>query len=425
MLRVPQIDDDIIYIGKSDGEWVGIAGSDRLEHVFVVGATGSGKTSTLLPSFIQDAQQGRAAAFFDIHGRNSPLIIEYISRGREVVYLDATDFEFPFAFNLLHDVPSEIWHLVVDSIMSALRHQWRDSWGERMDYITTNSLMTLLPHRTATLLDLNRVTSDEKWCMQLLNQVKNDHVLDFWLQEFPWGNRAQDVRTRRDWVMPIHDKIGKFAIADPVANIIGQVKNKVDLREIMDEQKLLIVNLDKGKIGERNANLLGSLLVANLNQASLQRENTKPFYCYIDEFTSFGTESFETIVSEARNFGLHLYLAGQYIKQIDDRISKAVRDAILGNCGTLVVFKVAASDVEILAPEFTHPFEETQLRNLVRHEAYVRYRNEAEIKMRSVPLAEWGFRKFNEGKYHREQSRERYATPRAKVEAERHQAHVR
>jgi len=418
---VYQSDDHILYIGTSAGEWVGISGRDRLEHVFVVGATGSGKTTTMLPAFIQDAQQGRAGVFFDVFGRHSELLLDYIPRGREVIYLNAADFEYPFAWNELHNVPSEYRHVVMDSIVSALRQQWRDGWGDRMEYIITNSLLTLLPHGTATLLDLNRVISDEKWCMHLVQtKVKNDKVRDFWLTEFPWGNRSVDVRYRREWLMPVQNKIGRLAVVDPLANLLGQVKNKINLRQIMDEQKLLIVNLDKGKFGERNADLLGSLLLSSLYHASFQRTNTYPFYCYIDEFTSFATESFEGMLSEARNFGLHLHLSGQYLKQIDDRISPAVRDAILGNCGTLVVFKVAASDVETLAPQFTHPFNPIDLRNLERHQAFIRYRNDAEMQIRSVPLEDWGFEKYNEGEYHIAQSRERYATPRGEVEAARH-----
>lgn len=147
-MRVYHSDDHLLYIGTNAGEWVGIPAQDRLEHVFTIGATGSGKTTTMLPAFIQDAQQGRAGVFFDIFGRHSRFLLDHIPRRREVVYLNATDFEYPFAWNELHNMPSEYRHVVIDSIVSALRQQWRDGWGDRMEYIITNSLLTLLPHRT-------------------------------------------------------------------------------------------------------------------------------------------------------------------------------------------------------------------------------------------------------------------------------------
>jgi len=261
VLHVYHSDGHILYIGTSAGEWIDILGRGRLEHVFVVGATGSGKTTTMMPGFIQDAQQGRGGVFFDICGRYSRLLLDYVLRGREVVYLNAADFEYSFAWKELHNVPSEYRHVVMDSIVSALRQQWRDGWGDRMEYIITNSLLTLLPYGTATLLDLNRVISDEKWCLHLVQtKMTNTKVRGFWLNEFPRGNRSVDVRHRHEWLIPVQNKIERLAVVDPLANILGQVKNKINLRHIMDKQKLLIVNLDKGKIGERNANLLGSLL---------------------------------------------------------------------------------------------------------------------------------------------------------------------
>lgn len=410
-------DDHTLYIGTAGGEYVGIPGRDRLEHVFSVGSTGSGKTSTLIPGFIQDAQAGRGAAYFDIHGRTAPLLLDYISRSRQVAYLDASDFNFPFAYNRLHNIAPEHWHLVIDSLMSSFKHVWGDSWGERMDYILCNCLRTLLPLRTATLFDIKRLMTDREWCWKIVGtKIKNKDVQDFWFKEFPWGDDAVSERQRRDWIMPVIDKIGQLAIADPMVNIIGQVRNTIDLRKIIDEQQLLIINLDKTKLGEKNAKLLGSLLISDLNHAAQQRMTSSPFYCYVDEFTQIATSTFADIVSEARNWSLHLHLAGQTLRQIDEHISRATRDAILGNCATLVVFKVAAGDVDVLAPEFTHPFEPTRLRNLERHQAYIRHRNEPETLMRTVPLEGWGFERYGDRDYHIAQSREKYTTPRADVE---------
>jgi len=372
-------DKNITTLGKctfrSQNVEFGIKLDDRRRHIYVVGKTGTGKTTLLQNMVIDDIRAGKGVGLIDPHGDLAKEIIEHIPEDRvqDVIYFDPSDTEYPIAFNPLEKVRDEHRHLIASSIMAVFEKIWPDVWSARMQYILNNSLLALLEFPNATLLGIMRMLSDKKFRKEVVNELTDPVVKSFWINEF--GQYSD--RLAVEAVAAIQNKVGQFVANPLIRNIMGQPHSSLNLRQAMDDGKIIIANLSKGQIGEDNSALLGAMLITRLQMAAMSRvdiseEERKDFYLYIDEFQNFSTESFASILSEARKYRLNLTLAHQYIAQLIDDNNTKVRDAIFGNVGTMVLFRVGAKDAEFLEPEFAPTFEEGDLVNLPKYNTYVR-----------------------------------------------------
>jgi len=349
----------------------GIKLDDRRRHMYVIGKTGMGKTNMLENMAIQDITMGHGVAFIDPHGEAAEELLSFVpeERIKDVVYFNPSDMNFPIAFNIMEEVAPEYRHLVAGGLMGVFKKIWPDVWSARMEYILNNCILALLEYPGATLLGVNRMLADVVYRKKVVDKVSDPVVKAFWTQEFARYTQRYEIEA----TAAIQNKIGQFISAPLIRNIIGQEKTKLNMREIMDTGKIFIVDLSKGRIGEDNSRLLGALVVTKLQLAAMSRvdmpeEERKDFYLYVDEFQNFATESFANILSEARKYRLALILTHQYITQMDEK----VRDAVFGNVGTLVSFRVGADDAEYLEREFTPDFLATDLVNLGKYNIYLK-----------------------------------------------------
>ena len=344
----------------------GIKRADRARHMYIIGKTGMGKSTLLENLAIQDIRNGEGMAFIDPHGSTADRILEYVPEHRikDVVYFAPFDMEHPVAFNVMEDVGYDKRHLVVSGLLSAFRKIWVDAWSARMEYILSNTLLALLEYEGSTLLDVNRMLINKAFRKKVVENVTDPIVKSFWVDEF--ANYTD--RYTQDATPAIQNKIGQFTSNPLIRNIVGQPKSSFDIRKIMDDKKILIINLSKGRVGEVNATLLGSMLVTKIYLDAMSRAdvaaeelNELPsFYFYVDEFQNFANESFSDILSEARKYKLRLIIAHQYVEQMEEE----VRDAVFGNVGTTIAFRVGPFDAETLETIFSPQFEATDLVNL-------------------------------------------------------------
>lgn len=344
----------------------GIKRRDRARHMYIIGKTGMGKSTLLENMAIQDIRNGEGMAFIDPHGQTADRILEYVPEHRikDVVYFAPFDMEYPIAFNVMEDVGYDKRHLVVSGLMSAFKKLWVDAWSARMEYILSNTLLALLEFEGSTLLDVNTMYTNKAFRKRVVDNVKDPVVKRFWTEEF--ANFTD--RFAAEATPAIQNKVGQFTSNPLIRNIIGQSKSSFDIRALMDQRKILIINLSKGRVGEINAALLGSMLVTKIYLAAMSRADvpattlaTLPsFYFYVDEFQNFANESFSDILSEARKYKLNLIIAHQYIEQMEEE----VRDAVFGNVGTTVAFRVGPFDAEVLETVFQPQFTQTDLVNL-------------------------------------------------------------
>jgi hypothetical protein len=291
------------------------------------------------------------------------------SRIDDVIYFNPADLAYPIAFNPLEKVHPDYHHLVASGIVAIFKKIWPDFWGPRLEHILRHAIMTLLEYPDSTLLDLPKLLTDDKFRMEVLKHVTHPQVKEFWFSDFGKIN----PRSRHEAISPILNKMGQFLISLPLRNIVGQKKNTFDLRKVTDEGKILLVNLAKGKIGEDNCAVLGAMLVTKIWLATLSRTDQpekarKSFYLYVDEVHNFLTLSFADTLSEARKYGLNLIVAHQYIDQLDEDI----RNAIFGNVGTLISFRIGAGDAKYIAREFHPDINETDLVNLANFDIYLK-----------------------------------------------------
>jgi CxxC-x17-CxxC domain-containing protein len=366
---------DIIFFGETsfrgENKRFGIRADDRRRHVYVVGKTGMGKTELLKNMVIQDIQNGNGIGFVDPHGEASEEILKFIpeERIKDVVYFNPADIENPVAFNIMEDVDVEYRHLIAGGLMGVFKKIWPDVWSSRMEYILNNAILALLEIPGSTLLGVNRLLADPEWRAEIIEKVKDPVVKSFWTKEFSRYSQKYEIEA----TAAIQNKIGQFISSPLIRNIIGQAKSTIDMRKIMDEKKILIMNLSKGRIGEDSSRLLGALLVTKLQLAAMSRVDTPEkdradFILYIDEFQNFSTDSFASILSEARKYRLSLVLAHQYIAQMEEK----VRDAVFGNVGTMILFRVGAEDGDFLETEFSPEFCTHDLVNLGKTNIYVK-----------------------------------------------------
>ena len=353
----------------------GIKTDDRRRHMYVVGKTGTGKTEMLETMVLADIKAGRGIGLIDPHGEFAEKILELIPESRldDVIYFNPSDIDYPIAFNPLEVTNPESRHLVASGIMSVFKKIWPDVWSARMEYILNNSLLTLLEYPGSTLLGIMHLLADKEYRRKVVDNLQDPVIKSFWLDEF--ARYTQRLETEA--VAAIQNKVGQFVSNPLIRNIIGQPHSSINIRKIMDEEKIFIVNLSKGKLGEDNSRLLGSLMITSLQLAAMSRSDIlesqrKDFYLYVDEFQDFATESFANILSEARKYRLCLILAHQYISQLTSGENTKVRDAIFGNVGTMVVFRVGAEDAEILEKEFEPEFLINDLVNLAKFNIYVK-----------------------------------------------------
>ncbi len=398
----------------------GIKRQDRRRHMYLIGKTGTGKSTALENMVYQDIQMGHGLAVVDPHGDLAERALDFIpaSRINDVVYFNPADTENPFAFNVLERVESDQRHLVASGLVGVFKKIWADSWGPRLEYVLRNAILALLEYPGSTLLGIMRILVNKDFRKRVVDRLTDPVVKSFWTDEYP----KYPDRLRAEAIAPIQNKVGQFLSTSLIRDIVGQVKSKINLRDIMDNKKILIMNLSKGRIGEDASALLGAMMITKLQMAAMSRinipeEEREDFYLYVDEFQNFATDSFADILSEARKYHLNLILAHQYIDQLTARDSSRVRDAIFGNVGTMVVFRVGAKDANFLAKEFTPRFEEADLVDLDQYNIYVKLMIDG---VTSEPFSALTLPPLSKPEGNGEKiiriSRERYSEPRKLVE---------
>jgi len=398
----------------------GIKADDRRRHMYVIGKTGMGKTTMLENMVIDDIRAGRGVGVIDPHGEFAEKILDFIPEERveDVIYFDPNDIDHPIAFNPLEQVGTEYRHVVASGIMGVFKKIWPDVWSARMEYILNNSLLALLEYPNSTLLGIMRLLADKEYRKKVVDNLQDPVVKSFWVNEF--ARYTQKFETEA--TAAIQNKVGQFVTNPLIRNILGQTKSAVNMRKVMDEGKILIVNLSKGKIGEDNSALLGSMIITKLQLAAMSRadvpESQRPFirdfYLYVDEFQNFATDSFANILSEARKYRLCLILAHQYIAQLSEK----VKPAVFGNVGTIVSFRVGAEDAEFLEKEFYPEFVANDLVNLPKYNIYLKLMIDG---VAARPFSAQTLEPYSKPPESFKDviianTRQRYGTPRAKVE---------
>ena len=351
----------------------GLKRSDRSRHFYVLGKTGVGKSTVFKNMILSDILAGDGVCYVDPHGQDVEDILNYIPEHRinDVVYFNPADVNNPVGFNLLQLNDPAQRDLIADGVVEVFKKQFGDSWGPRLQYIMQNAVATCLEAQGVTLLAVTRVLTDKNFRKFILKQVDDPILKKFWEEEF--AAMSSNSRLVTEAVAPIQNKVGRFIATAVIRNIIGQVKSTIDLREIMDNRKILLINLAQGKIGEENCALLGGMLITRLQSTAMERvdvpfEERRDFFLYVDEFQNFATESFAKVLSEARKFKLNLTMTNQYIEQLPIN----VRNAIFGNVGSLSSFVVSQSDAQILANEFAPIFSAEDLVSLESHAMYTK-----------------------------------------------------
>lgn len=349
----------------------GLKTTDRLRHMYIIGKTGTGKSTLLENLAVDDFKQGRGVAFLDPHGDSSQNLLNYIPKKRinDTIYFDPSDREHPISINILETTSPDQVELVVSGIISIFQKLYGKFWGPRMQYILRNALLTLVEIPGSTLPDVVKILSDPDFRASLYPKITNKSLLSFWKKEF--DTLEDDVRLQ--YTYPILNKIGQFVNSPLIQPIIASPHSSIDVGEIMNSGKIFIANLSQGRLGQDNAALLGAMLITKFELAALSRidtpEEARPnFFLYVDEFQNFATESFAKILSEARKFHLGLILANQYIAQIPESLQKA----IFGNIGTIVSFAIGSEDAFALSHEFSPVFTQESLTNLDKYQIAIK-----------------------------------------------------
>ena len=370
-----QFDKDITVFAQTNfrnqARKFGIKLDDRRRHFYIIGKTGMGKTVLMENMLLSDIYAGHGIALVDPHGDFAENFLNYIPSNRvnDVVYFNPADLENPIGFNILETVKEEHRHLVAAGLMGVFKKIWVDQWSARMEYILTNTILALMYDDQSTLLGINRMYADKKFRKTIVEKVTDPVVKAFWVDEYAnW-----EPRYEREATAAIQNKIGQFLATAMIRNVVAQVKSTINVRQIMDEGKIFIVNLSKGRIGEDNSRLFGGMLITKIQLSAMERvdmpeADRKDFFLHVDEFQNFATESFANILSEARKYRLGLVMAHQYIEQLDESVAAAV----FGNVGTIVTFRVGATDAEALAKEYEPHFYMEDLVNLPKFQIYLR-----------------------------------------------------
>lgn len=361
-------DDSISAVGttnfRGNQSQFGLKRADRGRHIYIVGQTGTGKSGLLELLAISDIYHKQGIAIIDPHGDFASDLLHYMPKDRvdDVIYFDPADTASPIAFNPLEVTDPSLKGHIASEVVGVLERMFGYSWGPRLEYILRYTILALLDYPNATMLGITRMLTEKDFRVKVIKQVDDPVVKNFWVNEFPsWSEKFA-----AEAVSPVLNKVGAFTQNPLIRNIVGQPKSAFDIRKIMDEGKILIVNLSRGKVGEDNAATLGALMVTKIQLAAMSRANLenldqrRPFYLYVDEFQNFATSSFAVILSEARKYGLYLTIANQYVAQL----APEVRDAVFGNVGTMVIFRIGADDAQYITKYVEPVFEGQNLINL-------------------------------------------------------------
>lgn len=384
---------------------------ERQRHLYIIGKSGSGKSTLMFNLAMGDIVAGHGVAVIDPHGDLAVDILDAIPRRRinDVCYLDVTDTERPVGFNPATKIAPERRALAASGIVSAFKHLWSDSWGPRLEHFLYHGVSALIARRHATLIDLPRLYTDDAFRERIVARVTDPETLRFWREEFP----GYSSTLRSDAISPILNKAGQFAASPQLRLILGQVDPRLDVQYTMNQRRILIANLAKGAIGEQASNLLGSLLVSHLQLLAMERGALPPaervsFFVHVDEFQSFSSDAFATLLSEARKFALHFGLVNQF----SDQIPPSVRAAVLGNAGSLIAFRVGSRDAALLAPEF-HPIEPGALTDQLPFTAWLRRSDAGRERITAEPKL---YPSLKQAETVRHQSRQRFGRSRNAVE---------
>lgn len=400
----------------------GIKKRDRRQHFYVCGKTGTGKSELLKNMILQDINNGEGVGVVDPHGELVEDVMKKIpsSRINDVIYFNPSDSEYPVGFNVLEVPDPKYKHLVVSDLMSIFTKIWANVWSARMEYILQNCILALLDTPGTTLLGIPRILVDKNYRERIVRNIKDPVVRSFWVHEFEsWRDQF-----RNEAIVPIQNKVGQFLNTPFIRNIVGQTKSSLNVQDVMNNGKILLVNVSKGRLGEDNAQLLGAMVVTKLQLAAMERvripeEERKDYFLYIDEFQNFATDSFANILSEARKYRLCLIVAHQYIGQLVTDTSTKVRDAIFGNVGTMLIFRVGSADAEALEAEFEPEFTIQDLVNLPNFNIYLKLMvngiTSRPFSATTLPPMRWGDNTDHSEKIIRV-SREKYSADRKEVE---------
>jgi hypothetical protein len=349
----------------------GITTKDRARHVYIIGKSGTGKSTLMENMIIDDIREGRGVILVDPHGELFEHIIACVPKERvdDVIVFDPSDKQNPVGFNLLEKIDDDLKGIIASGFVGIFEKMFSNSWGPRLEHILRNTVLALLDYPGSTMLSIPRMLTDKKLRDLVVKEVKDPVIRDFWENEFA----SWDQKFASEAVAPILNKVGQFLAASTIRNIVSQEKSTFDIRKIMDEGKILLINLSRGKIGEDNSAMLGAMLVTKVQLSAMSRadiaaEKRTDCYFYVDEFQNFATRSFATILSEARKYHLSLTMANQYIAQV----SEEVRDAVFGNVGTMISFRVGAADASALVKEYEPVFSETDMVNQDIHKIYLK-----------------------------------------------------
>lgn len=395
----------------------GIKTDDRRRHVYVIGKTGMGKTTMLENMLASDLKNGHGCCLIDPHGDSAEKILDFIPANRvnDVVYFNPADMDYPIGFNILEITDPRQKHLVAAGLMGVFKKLWPDVWSARMEYILLNSILVLLDYPGSTLLGINRLFVDKAYRKRVVAKCEDPLVKKFWTEEF----ESWQEKFRTEAVSAIQNKVGQFLSASIMRNIVSQVRSTVDFRDVMNNRKIFIANLSKGRIGEDNMRLLGGMIITKFQLVAMERvnipeEERQDFYMFVDEFQNFQSDSFAAIFSEARKYRLSLYVAHQYIEQLDE----TVRAAVFGNVGTIICFRIGGADSEFVESEFTPTFEAADFVNLTKYEIYLKLMIDgvasSPFSAKTLPPV---FEKQGNAEKIIKVSRERYAEKREDIEA--------
>jgi hypothetical protein len=416
-----QVDEnELTFFGTTDfrsfKHKFGIKALDRRLHMYVIGKTGTGKSTLMQNMVADDIKKGRGVGVIDPHGQLIQDVLQFIPENRikDVVYFNAADRDFPIGFNLLESVNPDFRNVVASGAVGIFKKLFAESWGPRLEYILRNTILALLEYPDSTLLDINRLLTDKVFRKKVVQKISDPVIRDYFENEF----ERYDPKFRTEAIAPIQNKVGQFLSATTIRNIVGQPHSTLNIREVMDSGKILLMDLSIGRIGEDNAALLGAMLITQIQLSAMGRadvpeDQRRDFYLYADEFQNFATDSFANILSEARKYHLSLVLTNQYIAQLPETVSQA----IFGNVGTMVSFRVGSSDASGLIKEFEPVFEAIDLVNLDNHHIYVKMAIDG-VTRPAFSASTLPPQQEASGNLEKiiEASRERYAEPREVVE---------
>ena len=427
LLELPK-NKEITYIGyttyRDKNNLFGIKRKDRRQHVYILGKSGTGKSVLMFNMIIQNIENGDGVCMVDPHGENVEAVLSAIPphRMKDVVYFNPADTDHHIGFNVLELIDPKYKHLVASGLMGIFTKIWANAWSARMEYILNNAILALLDTPGTTLLGIQRMLVDKDYRQKIIANLKDPVIKAFWVHEY----EAWQEKFRNEAIAPIQNKVGQFLSTSIIRNIVGQSISTINIFDIMNEGKIFLVNVSKGRIGEDNSSLLGGMIITKIQLAAMERvripeSERKDFYLYVDEFQNFVTDAFASILSEARKYRLNLTVAHQYTAQLISDKNSSVRDSIFGNVGTMIVFRVGADDAEFLEKEFEPEFTPQDIVNLPNFKIYLKLMIDG-VSSRPFsaktlpPLIKSGNKKVEEEVI--KSSRDLYCRPREVVERE-------